>query len=146
MLVRDPGAEIATTGILELGDECIPTLERPWIPTDPGGRPFRSCVPAGLYALRKHVRPNGDKVLALVNPGLGVYYADRDRPRGVGRYLILIHAGNTVEDISGCIAPGLSATVTEAGPFVGQSRAAMRRVMSWIGDDEAEIEIRSDYE
>ena len=74
-------------------------------------------------------------MVALVNPGLGVYYQAADRPNGVGRYLILIHAGNTHKDVIGCIAPGLE----KVGAGVGSSRAAMKKIMEYIGDDEAEL-------
>ena len=128
-----------TTGSLWLDDEELFTIERPWIPTDPGGKPRESCVPAGKYKLIPHTRPRGDKVVALVNHGLGVYYLDEERP-GAGRYLILIHAGNWVKDVVGCIAPGIGKTDN----MVTNSRDAMAKIMAYIGDDEAELEIIGD--
>lgn len=94
-------------GTLYCGDKRLYSLERPWIPDAPGGTPNLSCVPAGTYKLIAHTRPDGDDVLALVNPGLGVYYLAKDRPHRVGRYLILIHPANLVNEIAGCIAPGM---------------------------------------
>jgi len=91
----------------------------------------------------RHTRSNGDKVVALVNPGLGVYYQDADR-EGAGRYLILIHAGNWSTDVVGCIAPGTDRSVTSQGPMVTNSRVAMRVVMEYLGDDEAEIVVGGD--
>ena len=141
-LAREPFSDLATMGSLTFGGIALHTIERPWIPTDPGGKPFKSCVPAGKYKLIPHTRQNGDQVVALVNPGLAVYYTDRDRTREVGRYLILIHAGNWVTDVVGCIAPGLGRTVTDKGPMVTKSRNAMSALMNWLGDDDAEIVIR----
>ena len=141
-LNREPSTDTETMGSLTFDGVSIFTVERPWIPTDPGGKPEESCVPAGRYKLIPHTRPNGDKVKALVNPGLGVYYLKGDRPNGVGRYLILIHVGNWVTDIIGCIAPGLDRTVSGKGPMVTKSRKAMSLLMNWLGDDEAEIIIR----
>ena len=141
VLTRESSIDRATEGELVFGDVALFTLELPWVPTDPGGRPFNSCIPPGRYDLIPHLRPNGDKVVALVNPGFGVYYRDDDRPREVGRYLILIHAGNWAEDIVGCIAPGIDRTQSRKGPMVLKSRKAMKILMDWI-DEPAEILIK----
>ena len=138
ILQRETPTEVETMGRLRLGDELLHTVEQEWRPTAPGGESFNSCVPAGRYALISHVRPNGKKVVALVNPGLGVYYEDLDRPSSVGRYLILIHPGNTHHDVVGCIAPGLG----RSNQMVTNSRDAMKKIMEYIGDEEAELLIR----
>jgi len=136
-LQREPSTAIETMGRLQFNLETVHTVEQEWRPTAPGGEPNNSCVPAGQYKLIPHVRPSGDKVVALINPGLGVYYQADDRPNGVGRYLILIHAGNTSKDVIGCIAPGLG----RSGQSVTSSRAAMKKILEYIGDDEAELTI-----
>lgn len=141
LLEREQSTEVETMGRLYFGNESLHTVEQEWRPTAPGGEPFNSCVPAGRYALVSHVRPNGKKVVALVNPGLGVFYEELDRMLGVGRYLILIHPGNTHEDVVGCISPGLG----RSGQMVTHSRDAMKQLMDYIDDDEAEILIR-DFE
>ena len=136
-----------TEGILYLGtsndSEALATLERPWQSGPPGGLPFESCIPDGRYTLRQHERGNGDKVVALVNPKLGVYYRETDRSNGVGRYLILIHSANWVEQVVGCIAPGLSRTIAENKIMVRSSRPAVKRIMEYIGTQKADIEIVS---
>jgi len=137
-LQREAPTEVETMGRLSLGDEVLHTVEQEWRPTAPGGESFNSCVPAGRYDLKFHVRPNGQKVVALINPGLGVYYEDLDRPFSVGRYMILIHPGNTHADVVGCIAPGLG----RSGQTVTRSRDAMRRLMSYLGDEESELLIK----
>ena len=142
VLNREPSTDTEMMGSLTFDNVAVHTIERPWLPTDPGGMPFESCVPAGRYELIPYVRGNGDVVRALVNPGLGVYFRKNDRPNGIGRYKILIHAGNWVTDIVGCIAPGYGRTVSGKGPMVTQSRKAMSLLMNWLGDDEAEIIIR----
>ena len=131
ILQRDPFAEFGTTGILRVGDEELFTLERPWIPTDPGGKPFDSCVPAGLYRLTHYQRPSGADAFALVNKGLGVFHQDKQRKRKIGRYLIAIHAANYVDELMGCIAPGMRARQTRLGPSVLQSRFAMTRIVKF---------------
>jgi hypothetical protein len=137
-VIREPSTDVETMGRLQFDGNEIYCVEQEWRPTAPGGEPNNSCVPAGTYDLIPHTRPNGDKVVALVNPGLGVYYQASDRTRDVGRYLILIHAGNTSKDVIGCIAPGLG----RSGQMVTSSRAAMKKIMDYIGDDKAQIIIR----
>lgn len=145
LLIRDDWSTNETTGRLVFGGQELATLERPWIPSSPGGEPFKSCVPAGLYRLVRHRRKNGDTVLALINHGLGVYYEKDDRPNGVGRYLILIHSANWVDQIAGCIAPGLAAALSNRGPMVTSSRIAMDRIMDYLRADSAELEIRQHW-
>ena len=111
-------------------DEYIHTLERPWIAGLPGGMPFESCVPDGEYELIEHTRPNGDRVFALRNPDCGVYYTDQERAGRDGRYLILIHSANWVEQVVGCIAPGLVRTIANNKRMVRSSRQAVSRIMA----------------
>jgi len=138
-LDRELSTDVETMGRLEFNGNKMHTVEQEWRPTAPGGEPNNSCVPAGQYKLVQHTRSNGDKVMALVNPGLGVYYQATDRTNGVGRFLILIHAGNTSKDVVGCIAPGLTRASKTS---VGSSRLAMEKIMEYIGDDDAELFIR----
>ena len=119
-----------TEGRLWLNDEdYVYTLERPWIDGLPGGMPFESCVPDGQYDLIAHRRPNGDDVFALRNPDCHVYYTDQERAGRPGRYLILIHSANWVEEVVGCIAPGLVRTIASNKRMVRSSREAMRRIL-----------------
>ena len=119
-----------TLGWLWLDDETfVHTIERPWIGGVPGGMPFESCVPDGTYEVVPHQRPNGDDVFALRNPDLHVWHTPAERNNRPGRDLILIHVGNYVDDVVGCIAPGMVSTVYHGRRMVGRSREAMRMVM-----------------
>ena len=131
-------ADDCTKGKLRLGNEVLHTLERPWVAGKRGGMPFVSCIPDGEYQILPHVRPNGDRVLALRNPEHGVYYEQSDVPDTGGRYLILLHAANYVEQVQGCIAPGLSAIIHENRPMVTSSRTSMRKIMEWYDDEKPE--------
>ena len=131
-----------TQGRLRLASGAVlHTLERPWVAGMPGGMPFVSCVPDGRYSLVEHGRPNGDRVPALRNPDLGVYYSKTSVPPEGGRTLILIHAANWVDQLHGCIAPGIGSTVSDNRMMVTNSRAAMVKVMESFdnGDDELVI-------
>lgn len=120
-----------TRGILHLGTTVLQTIERPWVknPDGLGGLPFESCIPDGDYELQPYTRPSGKKAFILSNPDRGVYRQREDMGGKVGRYLILIHVGNTVKDVVGCIAPGLSGS----DKFVGDSRKAMAKLQQELG-------------
>lgn len=131
ILERYSYSETETEGRLWLDDDdYIFTLERPWIDGVPGGMPFESCVPDGEYSLQSHIRPSGDRVLALRNPALSVFYTDQERAGEPGRYLILLHPANYVEEVVGCIAPGLVRTIAGNRRMVRSSRAAMAKIMA----------------
>jgi hypothetical protein len=144
LLERMPSTDQGVQGFMTFGHFTLCTVERPWVPVDEhlGGRNFRSCVPAGNYRLIQHVRTNGDVVVALENPLLNVYYKEDDVPDSGGRWKILIHSGNWVKDVVGCIAPGLSKNNASDTPMVTMSRAAVAEIMDFITGDEAELEIR----
>jgi hypothetical protein len=86
-------------------------------------------VPDGEYSLRHHIRPNGDRVFALWNPDLSVFYTKQERADREGRYLILIHSANWVEQVIGCIAPGVVRTIAENKRMVRNSRQAVAKIM-----------------
>ena len=143
-LERYAYAELATLGRLRVRghDEPLPTIERPWIPgSAPGGRPHVSCVPDGSYSLLRHARPNGDVCVALRNPDLGVYYSSENVPEAGGRTLILIHSANFVEELEGCIAPGLTFTISQNRMMVTSSREAMALVMAAFDAGDKKLDI-----
>ncbi len=144
LLERKPSGVAETQGFLTFNNRTICTIEQEWRedPSRPGGESNNSSVPAGTYELIPHTRPNGDKVMALVNEALGVHYLADDMPEEGGRFLILMHKGNWSTDIVGCIAPGLSRTDSDKGPMVTSSKAAMELIMDYIDGDNAVLEIR----
>lgn len=131
LLERYCYSETETEGIMWLNaNEYVYTLERPWRSGAPGGVSFESCVPDGSYELIPHQRPNGDNVFALRNPDHSVYYTKEERGSKPGRYLILIHPANYVEQVVGCIAPGMVRTIYDNKRMVANSREAMRKIMA----------------
>lgn len=120
-----------TEGRLWIDDErFVFTLERPWIAGSKGGMPYKSCVPDGSYSLHEHTRPDGDVVFALRNPDLGVFYTEQEKGDRDGRFLILIHVGNWVADVVGCIAPGMGRGVGRGERMVTNSTRAMELIHS----------------
>jgi hypothetical protein len=128
-----------TRGTLSIGTHTFQTLEKPWVkdPDSLGGTPFESCIPDGEYRLRSFTRPSGKKAFILSNVELGVFEQEDDRSDGKGRYLILIHPGNTVADVVGCIAPGL----TGGDHRVNDSRKAMLKILELLEGFEHTIRI-----
>lgn len=120
-----------TQGRISLGNFYCWTIEQPWRPhCEPGGVPFRSCVPDGIYTLRKHVRPDGTKTFALENKHLGVQVY---KPHGApGRDLCILHPGNYVTDVKGCIAPGESRVISDGELMVTNSRVTFSELMDRI--------------
>lgn len=122
-----------TQGLIYVAEEEFFTIERPWVRSpNPGGKPFESCIPDGEYDLHPFTRPNGDEVFALVNPHLGVFLNKGDRPTQTGRFLILIHSGNVVNHVVGCIAPGESRIIHDNQVFVTNSRVTVDRIMETL--------------
>lgn len=122
-----------TAGLLTVLNQTFSTVERPWIPTPAhrGGTNSFSCVPDGDYKLEPFVGARFQNVYALSNPDLDVYVG---LPTGkLGRSAILIHEGNTVKDVIGCIAIGMAASAD--GSRVSESVQALNFLRSILGKD-----------
>ena len=124
-------------------DDLLFTIEQEWRadPDHLGGTNNNSCVPNGSYELIPFIRPkNGLMVPQLVNPDLGVYKGENDVPEEGGRFLILIHPGNTVQDIVGCIASGMWKAKDNS---VNDSRDAQMHVIQAFNEGDRELIIES---
>lgn len=131
-LIRDLDNGICTLGTLLLNGVTLQTLERPWVPsaTSPGGTKGVSCVPTGLYRLVRHDTEAHPRSFALVNEELGVYHLAVPSEKQ-GRTACLVHVGNMVAEIRGCIALGMDRG-TDA---IYQSRIAVTEfysLVSWV--------------
>lgn len=133
-----------TEGRLLFPDHKFWTLERPWIQGDsPGGLPFKSCIPDGVYELRPYVRQNGDHVLCYVNEDLGVYYAKADRPDDDGRFKCLWHPANYVYQVVGCTAIGNVRKIYQGKRMISNSRKTFDKLRELIDFETTHtIEIR----
>lgn len=134
-LTRNALGPMSATGRLEVGsvafysveDRAVFTAEHPW------GAPFLSCIPAGLYQLVPHKSAKHGDCWAMVNPALGVYRWPADVPSGRGRFTCLIHAGNSDEDVEGCVAIGMRSGIYKNRPGVFESQVAMRKLRGLLG-------------
>jgi hypothetical protein len=146
-LVRFAYLDNCTIGWLDADSIKLATIERPWIRNNagPGGKRRESCVPDGQYVLRPHTSDRFPDTYALVNPDLGIWYQPDEIPGGQawGRSAILIHAGNRVSDVIGCIAVGLRHTFFGGEHAVLESQKALGQLRVVLGKGTHSIVIRT---
>jgi hypothetical protein len=123
-LTRCTSSAKGTFGVLSMDDEplCV-TCEDPW---NQNKRQV-SCIPKGIYNVIKRNSPK---------------YKDHWHVQDVpGRDLILIHAGNTIDDTLGCILVGRAFSHLGKLPSVMQSKEAMSELRAKL-PDQFTLEIR----
>lgn len=108
ILKRHSYHPLCTLGWLFIGAERFATVEKPWI----NNEPFKSCIPEGDYKLARYSSEKFPNVFEI-----------KDVPN---RSYILIHIGNSADDVAGCVAVGRYPS--QYGLTVQQSRVAMERV------------------
>lgn len=105
ILTRDPGTDIATTGVAVINDIAYYTLEPPWRNNQSG----HSCVPLGTYDLIPYVSPRHGPTYCLFNAELKIVGIRPLTPHQIAagyRSLCELHAANWAEQLEGCIAFG----------------------------------------
>lgn len=127
-------------GRLVVGDQSFCTVERPWL----GNKSDVSCIPPGVYTLHK-------RVSGVVQRTTHGQYAEGWEVTNVpNRSEIMVHVGNTIDDLEGCIAVGLSTGVLpdhEREPQWGvlNSLAAFKMLMSLLeAQDTWTLDIRTE--
>ena len=93
------------------------TVEREWLDNEPSV----SCIPAGLYQIKKTNSPKFGPCYCLVNKALGVTLQGPSQ-----RTHILIHVANYPHQLKGCVAPGMSFMESSWG--VSQSKIAFEQL------------------
>ena len=114
--------EMGTFGWMMIAGYKTFTVERPW----KDNKPFISCIPTGLYHVERHRSPKFGMVWILEGGTVSKYEGERTH--------ILLHSGNRMTDLSGCIAPGLTLTALGGKWAVGSSRNAMSRIANEMPD------------
>lgn len=143
-LVRIAYLPDVTLGRLRVGGVELVTLEEPWIKNEsgPGGQrrnpatnAGESCVPDGRYTLTPHTGTRFSGVWRLSNHELGVYDEADELParEAWGRSTVLIHSGNTTDDILGCILVGTHFSRLENKPAVINSVRALNILRELLG-------------
>lgn len=133
-----------TLGWLTAGDLRLATIERPWLPNPEGrgGAPEKSCIPDGHYEVLPHHSGRYPNVYALRNEVLGVYHQQLPVGQRWGRVAILIHNGNWVKNVIGCIAVGLNHGSETAEPSVIHSMTALNRLRTALRREKHQLLIR----
>jgi len=117
---RHEQTDAATLGVLLIKGRMLGfTLELPWR----NNIRNLSCIPPGLYRvrLRESWRRSRDH---------GATYEVCNVP---GRSGILFHPGNTIDDVEGCIAPGLTVGMVGDKRGVLSSGIAFKRFRDAMG-------------
>lgn len=99
------------------------TIERPWL----NNKARVSCIPKGTYKFVPHDGTAFKNVWRL-----------EDVP---DRSAILMHIGNTVKDVIGCIAVGLSTGKISGDPACLQSKQAIELMREFMGGQSGTITI-----
>ena len=109
--------EKVTIGILSIDKEpFFWTLEEPW----QKNLANKSCIPQGHYRAHEHRSSRF---------GQGYKITDLQNREPANRSGILIHAGNTIEDTSGCILLGLELGLMKGEKAVLKSKEALNSFM-----------------
>lgn len=99
------------------------SMERPWKDNKNG----ESCIPAGLYKLKKRVSPIVDKTSG------GEFKEGWEVTDVQGRTFIMFHVGNYVRNSDGCVLIGTKIAVHDTEGFmVTSSKAAFKEFMNII--------------
>ncbi len=123
-LMRVASNQEVTIGAIYYNDTLICNcFELPWRENMVGV----SCIPPGVYQLRKRWSPKFQRPL----------YEVQDVP---GRTHILIHAANYTSQLRGCIAP-FTEVVTTAGKFFATGSGKAVKVLETLIKDEAIVAI-----
>jgi len=110
------------------------TCERAWV----GNKPFESCIPPGVYTLRK-------RRSQVVEDSTDGEYLEGWEVTDVpgGRTYIMLHPANWPHQLAGCIAPGMGFGMLRDSLAVFSSREAFRKVMAQLeARDEWYLDIR----
>lgn len=138
-----------TLGRVMIDETELYTLEEPWIenPFGPGGQRRgdgqESCVPEGEYVLTPHNGTLFKNVYRLSNPELGVFdFPNQITDAKWGRASVLIHSGNTTDDILGCILVGMESGMMNGKPAVLRSREALNKLRALLNNESHTLTIK----
>lgn len=114
-----------TFGTLTIDDwQCV-TVERPWLQNAQN----ISCIPVGRYALR--LRDSG----VVERSTQGAFDRGWEVCDVIDRSYIMLHPGNTMDDLEGCIAVGRELGFINGKWAVTDSQATFSDLMARLARD-----------
>lgn len=132
-LVRFAYTPMGTFGKLVLpNNKELYTVEKAWR----ANRKAESCIPEGEYKLRKRDSP------VVARTSRGKYPQGWEVVNVPDRTFIMIHVGNTENDLDGCIAPGIDLGFVHNKWAVVQSAVAMDELMTALTKAEYDLTIK----
>jgi hypothetical protein len=124
VLERNGYTPFGTFGKLTYEDFSCLTVERPWA----NNQPLISCIPEGFYKANWYAAPkfaNLGDVLAITGNTVSLFPDNIHR-----RSRILIHPGNTMNDVEGCVAVGDSYGCINGIPGIYNSVLTFNKLVS----------------
>lgn len=115
-----------TFGRLKVGNKEWYTVERPW----EENKQRISCIPEGVYKLRQRLSE------VVQRTSGGAYARGWEVTNVPNRTFIMLHVGNTMDDLAGCISPGKSLTFLKGKWAVASSRVAFDEMMAAMASEE----------
>jgi hypothetical protein len=123
-LNREPEPHLTRGVLLMPSGRELHVLERPWR----DNRPFDSCIPDGVYLITPYKSPRFGDVYIVIGGTVSQFKSAQHE-----RYGILFHGANKVQQLAGCLAPGLS----WSGDFLQHSQSALKLMMNELNGETA---------
>lgn len=127
-IVRMRNNKNGIVGVMSINNdpECV-TLEQAWN----NNTPFASCIPAGLYELKRITSPTFGDTFEIQNvPG--------------GRNHCIFHSGNTIADTRGCVLTGTYIGRLNGRLAILDSKKAYNKFLFAMGSDKEALLIISE--
>jgi len=118
---------MGTFGRLSIGDFQCFTVERPW----QNNKPSVSCIPEGIYPLKLRESP------VVQRTSGGAYRQGWEVTHVPNRSMIMLHVGNTMTDVEGCIAVGAALGWVAGRWAVTDSRKTFSLLMDALSASDA---------
>lgn len=123
-------------GTMTFGDFSCFTVERPWV----NNQPRVSCIPDGMYSAIWHNSPRFGRTIAIVGGSVSLSPSPNHQ-----RSAILIHQGNTMDELLGCIAVGDSLGMVNGRWAVLNSVRTLGRFHAAIPQTNSMIDIYTSF-
>ena len=114
-------------GRLTVGEFQCFTVERPW----QNNKPNVSCIPEGVYPLKMRESP------VIQRTSGGAFSRGWEVTSVPNRSLIMLHVGNTMADVEGCIAVGAALGWVAGRWAVTDSRKTFTMLMEALSASDA---------